>query len=86
MMQTQIGAMRATLIRRPWVSLELMDLPQMCALEKFSPLSPESHGEAAGAGPAPGKKSSSHLLKKTVLYNAVHILTMVFRAIPIQHL
>lgn len=87
MIQTQISALKAILIRQSWVSPELGDLPQMCAMEKFSPRkAPECHREAAGAGPVPGKKSGRHLLNKTSLHNPMHAFTMVSRAIPNQHL
>lgn len=79
--------MKTILIRQPWVSPQPGDLPQMCAMEKFSPpQTPECHREVAGARPVPGKKCGPHLLNKAILYNPVHAPTMVSRAIPNQHL
>lgn len=87
MIQLQISTVKAILTRQPQGSSELQDLPQMCAMEKFSPhKAPECHRESAGAGPFPGKKSGTHLLHKIILYNPVHALILISRAIPNQHL
>lgn len=86
MIQTQISALRAILIRRPWVSDE-ETCPRCVQWKNSHPhKAPECHRKAARAGPVPGKKSSPHLLNRTIFYNPVHALSIVPRTTPNQHL